>query len=82
MNVGILDHDEDDGEGEEDEEERLAELGVTVDEGRVLLYGSIDGKIDRLLELRTLTRNAISLEEISTIITQLGEEFSASYSKT
>ena len=79
MNVGILDHDEDDGEGEEDEEEGL---GVTVDEGRVLLYGSIDGKIDRLLELRTLTRNAISLEEISTIITQLGEEFSASYSKT
>ncbi len=79
MNVGILDRDED---GEEDEEEELGELGVTVDEGRVLLYGSIDGKIDRLLELRTKARNAISLDEISSVITQLGEEFSASYSKT
>ena len=82
MNVGILDHDEDDGEGEENEEEELGELGVTVDEGRVLLYGSIDGKIDRLLELRTLARNATNLEEISSVITQLGEEFSAPYSTT
>ena len=79
MNVGILDRDED---GEEDEEEELGELGVTGYEGRVLLYGSIDRKLDRLLELRTKARNAISLDEISSVITQLGEEFSASYSKT
>ncbi len=76
--INVLDRDEGDADGESSG----GELGVTVDEGRTLLYGSIDGKIDRLLELRTKARNAISLEEISSIITQLAGEFSASYSKT
>lgn len=71
--VQILDRDED---GEEDTE--IRDIEVTVDEGRFLLYGSIDGKIDRLLDFRNRARTATSLEEISLIITQLTEEFSVS----
>ncbi len=77
--VGLLDRDEDGDDGEED---GAVGLGITIDEGRLLLYGSIDGKIDRLLDLRTKARNAISLEEISAVITQLAGEFSATDSKT
>lgn len=67
---------------EDDENIETGSLKVTVEEGRGLLYGSIDEKIDRLLDLRTAARNATTLSDISSIIAQLAGEFSAHNSTT